>query len=218
MDHHVWLFNLGTTKNPQTIKLNVALVKPIAINIEALPQIPKHCFRSIRTFVHGIMLTWKEFHHKLLNITLSSTPLSHLYIHQAKYRMSPNYVIVVKQNLDKLLSVKFIAPVEEISWLSPIVIVSKKNGDFGFVWISNDSMLLPRRIHILYPLLKKCWTKLQVMRSICFLMNFSIITRSWSPLKISTRLHSSPIGELSFGWSCHSSSRMLHQLINRWWV
>jgi hypothetical protein len=41
--------------------------------------------------------------------------------------MNPNYVAVVKQDLDKLLSADFIASVEEADWLSPIVIVLKKN-------------------------------------------------------------------------------------------
>jgi hypothetical protein len=41
--------------------------------------------------------------------------------------MNPNYAIVVKQDLDQFLSANFIALVEEASWLSPIVIVLKKN-------------------------------------------------------------------------------------------
>jgi hypothetical protein len=42
--------------------------------------------------------------------------------------LNPDYVIVVKQNIDKLLATKFIQPVEEATWLSPIVVVLKKNG------------------------------------------------------------------------------------------
>jgi hypothetical protein len=41
--------------------------------------------------------------------------------------MNPNYVVIVKQDLDKLLSVGFIALVEEASWLSLIIVVLKKN-------------------------------------------------------------------------------------------
>jgi len=48
-------------------------------------------------------------------------------VHQTKYQVNPNYVTIVKQDLDKLLSASLIAPMEEVSWLSPIV-VSKKNG------------------------------------------------------------------------------------------
>jgi len=39
-----------------------------------------------------------------------------------------------------------------------------------------------------------------------------------APPKIGTNMHSSPIREHSFGYSCHFGSRMLHQLINKWWV
>jgi len=48
--------------------------------------------------------------------------------HQAKYRLNPNYVVVVKHNIDKLLATRFIQPVEEATWLSPIVVMFKKNG------------------------------------------------------------------------------------------
>jgi hypothetical protein len=48
--------------------------------------------------------------------------------HRAKYRLNLNYVIVVKQDIDKLIAPKFIQFVEEATWLSPIVIVPKKNG------------------------------------------------------------------------------------------
>ncbi len=42
------------------------------------------------------------------------------------YRMNPNYVPIVKHDLDKLLNANFIIPMEEASWLSPIVVVPKK--------------------------------------------------------------------------------------------
>jgi len=48
--------------------------------------------------------------------------------HRARYRLNLNYVIVVKQDIDKLIAPKFIQLVEEATWLSPIVIVPKKNG------------------------------------------------------------------------------------------
>jgi hypothetical protein len=53
------MFNLGSTENLQTIKLNVTLVGLVAFDIETL---------------------FKEFHHELLNITSNSTPLSHMLI------------------------------------------------------------------------------------------------------------------------------------------
>jgi hypothetical protein len=58
-------------------------------------------------------------------IELDSTiPLAH----QTKYRLNPNYATMVKQDINKLLAIGFIKSIEEATWLSPIVIVSKKNG------------------------------------------------------------------------------------------
>jgi hypothetical protein len=48
--------------------------------------------------------------------------------HQISYKLNPNYVIVVKQNINKLLVIEFIQLVEEFTWLSPIVVAPKKNG------------------------------------------------------------------------------------------
>ncbi len=56
-----------------------------------------------------------------LNTTLPPT-------HQVKYRLNPNYVIAIKQNIDKLLATRFMQFVEEATWLSPIVVVPKKKG------------------------------------------------------------------------------------------
>jgi hypothetical protein len=73
--------------------------------------------------------------------------------------MNPNYAPIFKHDLDKLLNVDFIVPMEEASWLSPIVVVPKKMVNSKSAWISSNSMLLPRRIHILYRLLKRYWLR-----------------------------------------------------------
>ncbi len=54
----------------------------------------------------------------------TSIPLAH----QAKQRLNPTYATIIKQGIDKLLTTKFIQPIEEATWLSPIVVVLKKNG------------------------------------------------------------------------------------------
>jgi hypothetical protein len=51
--------------------------------------------------------------------------------HQARYQMNPNYVAIVKKNLDNLLNATFITLVEEASYLSPIIVVPKTNGKFS---------------------------------------------------------------------------------------
>jgi hypothetical protein len=47
---------------------------------------------------------------------------------QVRYKLNPNYAIVVKQYIDKLLVVGFIQLIEEATWLSPIVVVPIKYG------------------------------------------------------------------------------------------
>ena len=49
-------------------------------------------------------------------------------VQQRRYHLNPNYAIKVKEEIDKLLKVGFIRPVKKATWLSPIVVVPKKNG------------------------------------------------------------------------------------------
>ena len=49
--------------------------------------------------------------------------------------MNPNYVAKVKEEIHKLLRVRFIRPVKKATWLGPIVVVLKKNGKF---WVYVD--------------------------------------------------------------------------------
>jgi len=50
--------------------------------------------------------------------------------HQARYWLNCNYVAIVKQNINKLLTAGFIKHVEEVIWLSLVVVVFKKNEKF----------------------------------------------------------------------------------------
>jgi len=48
--------------------------------------------------------------------------------HQTRYRLNFNYAATMKQYIDKLLAIGFIQLIKEVTWLSPIVVVPKKNG------------------------------------------------------------------------------------------
>jgi len=48
--------------------------------------------------------------------------------HRGKYRLNPNYAIIVKQDINKLLATRFIQYVKKMTWLSPIIVAPKKNG------------------------------------------------------------------------------------------
>jgi hypothetical protein len=49
-------------------------------------------------------------------------------VQQRRYRLNPNYAVKVKEEIDKLLRVGFIRSVKRATWLSPIVVVPRKNG------------------------------------------------------------------------------------------
>jgi hypothetical protein len=49
-------------------------------------------------------------------------------VKQRQYRMNLNYALRVKEDLDKLLDVGFIYPIETTQWLSLLVIIPKMNG------------------------------------------------------------------------------------------
>jgi hypothetical protein len=81
-------------------------------------------FKDVFTWTYkdlkGIPLELAE--HKIeLDTTIPLT-------HQARYRLNPNYAMTMKQDIDKLLAIGFIQYVKEATWLSPIVIILKKNG------------------------------------------------------------------------------------------
>jgi len=54
----------------------------------------------------------------------TSIPLAH----QVRYRLNLDYATTIKQDIDKLLTTRFIQLVKEATWLSPIVVMLKKNG------------------------------------------------------------------------------------------
>jgi MarR-like DNA-binding transcriptional regulator SgrR of sgrS sRNA len=75
-------------------------------------------------YLKGIPLELAQ--HKIeLDIIILST-------HQTKYKLNPNDVTMVKQDINKLLTIGFIEFVKEATWLSPIVVVPKKNGKLKF--------------------------------------------------------------------------------------
>ncbi len=64
-----------------------------------------------------------------------STCIHHIYtddklkpVRQPQRRMNPTMKEIVKEELQKLLNVGFIYPISDSQWVSPLVIVPKKNG------------------------------------------------------------------------------------------
>ncbi len=58
--------------------------------------------------------------------------------HQTRYRLNLNYATTIKQDIDKLLAIEFVQLIKEATWLSPIVVVPKKNGKLKTMFISRS--------------------------------------------------------------------------------
>ena len=114
------LLNLGTADDPKFIKLNANLNPQLTTDATTLFKE----YRDVFVFSYEDLRGIPEHiatHHVELDTAISPC-------HQARYRMNPNYAKAVKEDLEKLLKAGFIEPVDQATWLSPIVVVPKKNG------------------------------------------------------------------------------------------
>jgi hypothetical protein len=112
--------NLGIKANPQYIKVNSQLTKEKTNELQMLLKEFKDVFTWIYKDLKNIPLELTQ--HKI-ELDTSIPPA-----HQPRYKLNPNYVTIVKRDINKLLAAGFIQLIKEATWLSPIVVVLKKNG------------------------------------------------------------------------------------------
>jgi len=112
--------NVGTNDDPKHLRLNGTLPPDLALAAEEVLRANHDVFAWSYRDLKRIPAALAE--HKI------ELETDHRPIHQSRYRMNPNYAKAVKEDIDRLLEAGFIEPVEEASWLSPIVVVPKKNG------------------------------------------------------------------------------------------
>ncbi len=97
------------------MKLNIDLDLSTAAKAKSLFQKYKDVFSCSYKDLRGIPLHIAQ-HLIELDTTISPS-------HQNPYRMNPNYVVIIKQDLDKLLTARFIVVMEELGfhplWWSP---------------------------------------------------------------------------------------------------
>jgi hypothetical protein len=110
---------LGSEKNLQQDKINLDLKHVINNQLIELLKEFKDIFAKTYKDLRGIPLDVVQQQIELDTLI----PLAH----QAKYQLNPNYATIVKQDIDKLFATGFIKPIEEATWLSPIIVVPKKN-------------------------------------------------------------------------------------------
>lgn len=113
------LVNVGTSTEPNFLKLDANLSPNLRVNAESLFREFINIFALFYEDLQGIPEDIPTYRIKL-NPTISPS-------HQARSCINPNYAKVVKNDLEQHLSTSFIAPVDQATWLSPIV-VPKKNG------------------------------------------------------------------------------------------
>ncbi len=112
--------NMGTQANLQCIKVNAQLTKETTKEFQTLLKEFKDVFTTTYKDLKGIPPKLAQ-HIIELN---TSIPLAH----QGRYKLNPNYVATIKQDICKLSKARFIQPIKEATWLSPIMVAPKKNG------------------------------------------------------------------------------------------
>ncbi len=103
---------MGTKENVQQVKVNFTLEPVVTYQLIELLKEFKDVFASTYKDLKGIPPKIAQYR---------IDPLAH----QARYRLNPNYATIVKQDIDKLPAIGFIKPVEETTWLSPIVVIKE---------------------------------------------------------------------------------------------
>jgi hypothetical protein len=75
----------------------------------------------LKEFKDVFAWTYKDFKGIPLELAQNKTKLDTIIplTHQARYKLNPNYVTIIKQDIDKLLTTKFILYIEEATWFSP---------------------------------------------------------------------------------------------------
>jgi hypothetical protein len=117
---------MGIVKDMKNLKLNVDLKGMIVATTKKL------LWEIVDVFAKIIRSSWYSPHiveHKIELDTM--IPPSH----QRCYFMNFNYVMVIKQNINNFLATRFVELMEQATWLSPIVVVTKKIANCKFALI-----------------------------------------------------------------------------------
>jgi hypothetical protein len=94
------------------------------------PIINYQLIKLLKEFKDIFAWTYKDLKSIPSEITQHRIELNTLIlpIHQARFQLNPNYEVIVKQDINKLLITSFIKPIEKASWLTLILVMPKKKG------------------------------------------------------------------------------------------
>ena len=112
--------NLGSDENPCTLQIANNLPTGERESLVRLFTDYQDVFAWSHTDMKGLD---PQYYQHQIHLLPDTRP-----VQQRRYRMNPNYAAKFKEEIDKLLHVGFIRPVKWATWLSPIVVLPKKNG------------------------------------------------------------------------------------------
>ncbi len=78
-------------------------------------------------YIHLFALSYKDLREIIMEQHKIELLLNAKPIRTKQGRWNPKYTVMVKEELDKLFEAGFIRPVETSEWVSPVVLVLKKN-------------------------------------------------------------------------------------------
>ena len=94
-------------------------------------------------------------------------------LRQPQLRMNPMLKEVVKEELQKILKVGFIYPISNSQWVSPLVVVPKKNGKWRICVDYRELNKATLRYHFPFPFINQVLYALAGKRYFSFLDGFS---------------------------------------------
>ena len=92
---------------------------------------------------------------------------------QPQWRMNPNLRDIVKEEIHKLLEAVFIYPIWDSEWVSPLVIVPKKNGKWRVYVDYRELNKATQKDHFPFPFIDQVLDTLSDKKLFYFLYGFS---------------------------------------------
>jgi hypothetical protein len=94
-------------------------------------------------------------------------------IRQSQRRLNPHLMDIVKEELQKMLDVDFIYPISDSRWVSPLVIIPKKNGKWRICVDYRELNKATQKDHFPLPFIDQVLDTLAGKKFFCFLDDFS---------------------------------------------